>query len=105
MPRLRTYVHLTDEEGQAVVFGPSSDVPQWAVEKITNPDCWAEEEALPEPEPEPEPEDVEEPPRGGPKASKAVWLKFAAAKGVEVPDSASRDDIVAACVAAGVIEE
>lgn len=103
MPQLRTYVHLADEQGQTLVFGPASDVPSWAVAKITNPDVWAE---APTPAVEVDSrEAVAEPPRGGPGASKDAWRNFAAYHQVTVPKQATRDDIIAACVAVGVIEE
>lgn len=42
MPKLRSYVHVTDDAGYTHVFGPDSDVPVWAQAKIVNPDAWAE---------------------------------------------------------------
>lgn len=42
MPKLRSYVHVTDDKGYTFVFGPDSDVPAWAQKKIVNPDAWAD---------------------------------------------------------------
>lgn len=43
MAELNTFVHVVDEDGVSHVFGPSDSVPDWAAEKITNPDVWVEE--------------------------------------------------------------
>ncbi len=53
MARLRTYVHLTDDLGRAVVFGPDDVVPEWAQALITNSKAWLEPPAsrLTEPAP------------------------------------------------------
>lgn len=48
-PRLNAYVHVRDEAGQSHVFGPDSDVPDWAVAAISNPDVWAVAPSDPEP--------------------------------------------------------
>jgi hypothetical protein len=40
MPRLRTTVHVVDQEGRTRAFGPGEEVPDWAAEQITNPDVW-----------------------------------------------------------------
>lgn len=55
-----------------------------------------------EPGPEPSP-GLPEPPRKGKGASQHAWLAFARANRVDVPDTTTRADIIAACVAAGVI--
>jgi hypothetical protein len=49
-----------------------------------------------------EPVDVEVPNRGGKGSSKAHWLEYARAKGVEVTDDMERHEVIAACEAAGV---
>jgi hypothetical protein len=51
------------------------------------------------PEPLPAP-----PPRAGRGSSEQAWRGYAELVGVTVPDGAGRDDIIAACEAAGVIE-
>jgi len=58
---------------------------------VTNPVAWVGESDLPDEAPQ----GPEEPPRGGPKATADAWRTHAAALGVEVPEDASRDDIVA----------
>lgn len=42
------------------------------------------------------------PPRAGKGSGKEAWAAYAEANGVEVDADASRDDIIAACEAAGV---
>jgi hypothetical protein len=49
-----------------------------------------------------EPVDVEVPNRGGKGSSKAHWLEYARAMGVEVTDDMERHEVIAACEAAGV---
>ncbi len=43
MAKLATNVTVHDENGAPVTFGPGDDLPDWAVEAITNPDVWADE--------------------------------------------------------------
>ena len=43
MPKLVTYVHVHDDDGRPVIFGPDDDVPDWAVKKITADGVWANE--------------------------------------------------------------
>jgi hypothetical protein len=45
------------------------------------------------------------PPKAGPGSGRARWLDYTRAHGVTTPDDASRDDLVAACEAAGVPTE
>ncbi|AKZ59150.1 hypothetical protein SAM23877_6105 [Streptomyces ambofaciens ATCC 23877] len=42
MAKLRTFVHVTDDEGRPHAFGPADEVPTWAQALITNPKAWAE---------------------------------------------------------------
>jgi len=45
--KLATTVHLTDDQGEAHVFGPDSDLPEWAESKLAESwpadreDLWA----------------------------------------------------------------
>jgi hypothetical protein len=58
MATLATNVHVTDADGVAHVFGPADEVPEWAVELITNPKAWAvppSARGLADPEPKPAP--------------------------------------------------
>lgn len=45
--QLKTYVHVPDEQGAYVQFGPDDDVPGWAEKLITNPDAWDTGEEAP----------------------------------------------------------
>jgi len=45
------------------------------------------------------------PPQAGPGSGKSAWLDYAIAHNVRVRDDAPRDDIIAACQAAGVRTE
>lgn len=45
------------------------------------------------------------PPKGGPGSGAPAWRDYAASKGVQVADDASRDDVIAALTAAGVPTE
>ncbi|WP_432794485.1 hypothetical protein [Rhodococcus ruber] len=38
--QLFTTVYVHDEDGQTHIFGPGDDVPDWARERITNPEVW-----------------------------------------------------------------
>lgn len=60
----------------------------------------------PEPEPEPDQDEVlpDPPPRAGRGSSLDAWKTWAALAHVQVDDDMTRDDIVAACELAGVIE-
>jgi hypothetical protein len=73
LAKLRTYVHVADDEGQAHAFGPDDDLPAWAVEKITNPKAWAVPPAAtaPEPAPTPAPAKKAAPARKAPARRKA----------------------------------
>lgn len=114
MPRLRTTVHVVDQEGRTRAFGPGEDLPDWAAGQITNPDVWEGE--LPphldeNGEPQPRvaasaapPAQLQEPPRAGKGSGREAWAAYAAQHGVEVDNDASRDDIVAHLVERGLIE-
>jgi hypothetical protein len=131
MPRLKTFVHVVGlnsdgrPEGPGETFGPDDVVPDWAIPLITNPGVWAEapdpapsapvlaptgtvnQEADPgapavvEPDEEPAP-DIAVPPRTGKGATRDAWAAYATAHGGDVPDGAGRDDIINACISAGI---
>jgi len=61
MTKLAGVVAVTDPEGAPRFLGPDDELPQWAVDQITNPKAWAEEPASPEPAAEPVPEVAAEP--------------------------------------------
>ncbi len=95
MGRLAANVALRNPDSDVVeFFGPDSDVPSWAEEQITNPNAWADSD-----------NGSEAPPKAGKGSGKDAWADYAAANDVDVPDDASRDDIIAALDAAGVSTE
>lgn len=59
------------------------------------PEETPDEETPPEPEGSEQSETLEEPPRGGAGATGDAWREYASALGLEVPEDAGRDDIVA----------
>lgn len=95
MARLRRNVHLVGEQGRSFVFGPGSDVPEWAAKRITNPAAWDTAPAAAE-EPRSSAETLEEPPRSGPGSNKAAWVAYAESKGVTITDDMGREDIIEA---------
>ena len=102
--RLRTFVHVQDKQHQAHVFGPDDELPGWAAKRITNPKAWEDDGQGDEQDAEPaEPTDGE-PPRSGRGSGRDVWAAYASEQGVAVSDDATRDDIIAALVDAGVVE-
>jgi hypothetical protein len=116
MRRLAFTVHVEDPEtGRTVVFLRGATPPERIQTLITNPDVWEGEEEAPVVEAAAETPapvktaavapDGDEPPRSGKGSSKDAWAAFAATHGVAVDDEASRDDIIAALVAAGKINE
>lgn len=113
-------VHL-HRDGVLHSFLPGDDVPEWAVEKIRNPAAWADDgEAQEAPGPVIAPTvtrtvpavppveldstpvtDSGRPPENGPGATRQVWADYAVSVGVEVEAAWKREDIIAACAAAG----
>lgn len=92
MPRLASYVHATAPNGEIVILAPGEDVPEWAVAAIRNPKAWEGGEAPEIADSKPE---SEEPPRSGRGSGEDVWREYANGLDIEVPEGASRDDIVA----------
>ncbi|MGI5144798.1 hypothetical protein ACQEVC_45525 [Plantactinospora sp. CA-294935] len=109
-------VHRRDDKGEltgeSVTVGPNDDLSRpelsWVESAITNPDVWADA-AKPTPAGEsvgPQaPAGDGPPPKGGAGSGAPEWRAYAARKGVEVPDDASRDDVIAALSAANVPTE
>jgi hypothetical protein len=91
--------HAMDEQGRAVWFEPGDTVPAWARKQLTNPKLWGDEQPTEQPLTE-----VPVPPASGPGSGKEAWTAFAADRGVAVDAGANRDDIMAACQAAGVLD-
>ncbi|MEV3855056.1 hypothetical protein AB0J38_12105 [Streptomyces sp. NPDC050095] len=106
--RLVAHVHVRDEDGRTVAFGPGDEVPAWAVRQITNPRAWGTGEpgstsrlivSAPMVA-----DDVAAPPRSGRGSGVEAWRAFAERLGVDVGRDASREDVIEACEAAGVVE-
>ncbi|MFI1607848.1 hypothetical protein ACH4YN_38040 [Streptomyces griseofuscus] len=106
--QLVAFVHVRDVGGRTVAYGPGEDVPAWARKQITNPKAWGDvESAEPSQVEAPSPAgtggDLEAPPRAGKGSGVEAWRDFASRKGVDVDQDASREQIIAACEAAGVV--
>lgn len=116
--KLAVNITMSGEDNMPAHFvaGTSeSDLPAWAKERITNPDVWDKLDS--EPDPKRRGEDGAEgqtagepvgptpPPKSGAGSSADAWLEYASAQGVDVEQDAKRDDIIAACDAAGVPTE
>jgi hypothetical protein len=105
MAKLNSYVHVP-VDNDWVVYGPDDEVPAEHAALITNPKAWEGGEAPSTKSEEPSSaQGDEEPPRSGKGSSKEAWAEFAQTHGVQVEDGDSRDDIIAALVEAGVVEE
>lgn len=105
--QLAAHVHVRDLQGRNRVFGPGDGVPAWAVKQITNPKAWGEggvEQSSAAAAPTPTGTGATPPPRSGKGSGVEAWREFADRKGVGTDDEMSRDDVIAACEAAGVIE-
>ncbi|GIF14792.1 hypothetical protein [Actinoplanes teichomyceticus] len=104
--KLRTFVtvHERDDKGeltgQSGTFGPADKLPDWAAKAITNPDVWDGEESD-EPARPSAPAPGAVPARSGPGSGVEKWREYATSQGVDVPEGASRDDMIAALDAAG----
>ena len=96
MRKLKMYVTVHEKDakgnidGESFTFGPGDDLPEWAEAAIENPDVWADEDI--------DEDDVDtgggEPPRTGAGSGRANWAAYAESLGIEVPDGASRDEII-----------
>ncbi|MBQ1122642.1 hypothetical protein [Streptomyces sp. B15] len=97
--RLKAHVHVA---GKA--YGPSDEVPATVAKRIGE-HAWEEDaEQTSSTQASQEVESVEEPPRSGRGSGVDAWRAFAEAHGVAVDDQMSRDDVIAACEQAGLIE-
>ena len=106
MARLRSFVHVPVGLDW-VVYGPDDEVPAEHAALITNPKAWADGKVPSAKAADSEAREVTggEPPRAGKGSSRDAWVAFAASRSVHVEDEDSRDDIIAALVDAGVIDE
>jgi hypothetical protein len=112
MAKLNTTVHV-----DGVAYGPGKDIPAEVAAQITNPDVWDGDPPTPVETPAETPVETPAandgkpaedssgiPPKGGAGSGKDAWLVYAEGK-VEVPEGATRDEIVAALEAAGIPTE
>jgi hypothetical protein len=94
MARLTSYVHVPVDDGGYAVYGPDDDVPAEHA-KLIGPHAWEGADGA----------DVDGvPARAGKGSGRDVWAAFAAEHGVDVSDEDSRDDLIAKCEQAGVVE-
>lgn len=97
--RLIAYVHV-----DGVAYGPDSKVPADVAKRIGD-HAWTDaDEAAADEQPAGGGQSTEAPPRSGRGSGVDAWRAFAEQHDVEVAADASREDIIAACEAAGVVE-
>ena len=100
--RSAVHVHVVSKDGtKRAWLAPGDEVPAWArLDKRNLQTDGGGATSAPA-----EPASGQPPARSGPGSGKEAWAVFAAARQVEVPEGSSRDDIIAACEAAGIVEE
>ncbi|MFF2189244.1 hypothetical protein [Streptomyces sp. NPDC058155] len=98
MKRLIAYVHV-----DGVAYGPDDEIPAKVAKRIGD-HAWADVAEAPAIEPDDDDQDDDVPPRSGRGSGVEAWREFAEKNGVEVAAGASREDIIAACERAGVVE-
>jgi len=97
MAATKVFVTVHDENGAPHTFEPGSEVPDWAARKISNPNVWDGDAPVfddENPEGDLSEDDVDEPARSGRGSGLPVWKAYAASLDIEVPDDASRDDVI-----------
>lgn len=97
--KLVSTVYVHEEDGTYKVYGPDDDVPADVAKRINNPKAWGASETADESVSD----DADEsglPPKGGQGSGVDAWLAYADAEGIDVPEDASRDDVIAAVEAA-----
>jgi hypothetical protein len=117
MARLTTTVYVVDPDGRNRPFGPGADLPDWAVTQISNPDVWdghvpdhlaqpakGGEGARQGDEVSAQKGGGQAPPRAGKGSGRDAWAAYAAERGVQVDDDASRDDIIDQLTERGLID-
>jgi hypothetical protein len=97
--RLASHVHVRDAQGIAHVFTPADEIPDWAAAKITNPKAWLlhPDEDVDAPQQPPEGDGSTRPAES---ATKDIWQAYAAVLGVEIPEGATKAQIIEAVKAA-----
>jgi hypothetical protein len=80
----------------------ADELPDWARERITNPDVWrsADGNGGASSASVPDSGELERPPESGAGSGRESWAVYAVALGVDVTDDMGRDDIIAAVDAA-----
>ncbi|PSO52511.1 MAG: hypothetical protein BRC31_04650 [Actinobacteria bacterium QS_5_72_10] len=78
---------------------PTGDLPDWARQRITNPDVWRGDGGASSAS-VPDSSELKRPPESGAGSGRESWAAYAAELGVEVTDDMGRDDIIAAVDAA-----
>jgi hypothetical protein len=76
----------------------ADELPDWARERITNPDVWRSADG--DGGASPESGELERPPESGAGSGRESWAAYADELGVDVTDDMGRDDIIAAVDAA-----
>jgi hypothetical protein len=104
MPKLTdNTIVVHPDTGQPVLLVATGDLPDWAEGLVG--DHLLDSKPAPAREPEREPEKPADepavPPRGGPGSGAPAWRSYAASVGVDVPQEASREDVIEALEAAG----
>jgi len=109
MARLTANTLVTHPEtGAPVLLAAGGDVPDWAASLVGAHliEGGAAEGSQPEQTPDASAKGQDgPPPKGGAGSGAPAWRAYAAKKGVEVAEDASREDVVAALEAAGVPTE
>ncbi|MFI5808981.1 hypothetical protein [Streptomyces sp. NPDC051561] len=95
---LIAYVHV-----DGVAYGPEDTVPADVAKRI-GVHAWTDDDTEVDDQDDPGGGDAEAPPRSGRGSGEAAWRVFAEQHDVEVADDATRDDVIAACEVAGVVE-
>jgi hypothetical protein len=94
MSALVSTVHVRDEKGTSHVFGPDSDVPEWAQRKITNAAAWDEAPVFEDADDELTESELNEPARSGRGSGLEVWAAYAKSLDITFPEEATRDDLI-----------
>jgi len=97
MAATKVFVTVHDDNGAPHTFEPGTEVPDWAARKISNPNVWEGDAPVFEdedPDGDLSEDEVNEPARSGKGSGLAVWAPYAKGLGIEVPDEATRDDVI-----------
>lgn len=97
--RLSVNVVVLGPSGEPRAFLEGDTVPDWAADQI-GPHCFEDSDDTEGGSAEGTP-----PPKAGRGSSLEAWSAYAEAQGVNIDDDAKREDIIAACEAAGVPTE